>query len=207
MDAQFAKWFAEGRASVAPTFAPRASVGKPIELRATADKPAPVAPVQPQEPLPSLGKERKPACTEPWKSLYILRRGVLPCCYGGEPIAPMDQYREAWNGPLIQAIRSELKDGRFHEYCLKSPACPIIRKSAESHELPANQRARMRLSRWKARIDHVTGGAIVSVLYAAQWLGIRARSAATDPQYIAHHVRRLLGNSTRGRLPPDATVR
>jgi pyruvate-formate lyase-activating enzyme len=205
MDAQFTTWFEEGRASVAAASTLGTSVGEPvlpIQPIPPVQPAAPIQPVQPkEEPLPSLGQERKPACTEPWKSLYILRRGVLPCCYGGEPIAPMDQYREAWNGPLLQAIRSDLKDGRFHTYCLKSPACPIIRKSAESHELPAKQRARLRLSRWKAHLDYVTGGAIVKVLYTAQWLGIRVRRAATDPQYVAHHVRRLLGDVSRGSLP------
>lgn len=53
----------------------------PIEVRPVA-MPAEAA-------RPSLGAERKPACTEPWRSLYILRRGVLPCCYGGAPIADM----------------------------------------------------------------------------------------------------------------------
>ena len=36
--------------------------------------------------MESLGEEKLPACMEPWTSLYILRRGVLPCCYGGIPL-------------------------------------------------------------------------------------------------------------------------
>ncbi|HEX7020581.1 MAG TPA: SPASM domain-containing protein, partial [Gemmatimonadaceae bacterium] len=99
------------------------------------------------DPLPSLGRERRPLCTEPWKSLYILRRGVLPCCYGGAPIAPMDQYRDAWNGPLVQDIRAALVQGRFHDYCLRSFTCPIVKKAAEAQSLPWPHRARLRLRR------------------------------------------------------------
>lgn len=80
-----------------------------------------------------------PACTEPWRTLYILRRGVLPCCYGGFPIAPADGYREAWNGPAIQSIRRALAAGRFGEYCLRSPSCPIVRKGLESGALPRRE--------------------------------------------------------------------
>jgi len=211
MDAQFSRLFDEGRGSVAARSASAPAAlrrDEPAASRAPAVAPdaseAPASPepiVIPLEPLPSLGGERKPACTEPWKSLYILRRGVMPCCYGGEPIAPMDQYREAWNGPLVQQIRSELKEGRFHSYCIKSPACPIVRKSAEAHDLPAAQRFRMRLRRWKARADRLTGGAIGKTLFAAQWLTIRAKRVASDPRYVSHHIRRLLGDSSRGPLP------
>ena len=119
-----------------------------------ADQRAPV----PAAPLPSLGGERLPACLEPWKSLYILRRGVLPCCYGGRPIAPMEDHREAWNGPLMQSIRAELVAGRFHDYCLSSPACPIVRKSAEAHTLPVGQRALLGARRLWTRLDRRLGG-------------------------------------------------
>jgi hypothetical protein len=90
--------------------------------------------------LPSLGGERLPACSEPWKSLYILRRGVLPCCYGAKPVAKMDAYRETWNSPDVQAIRASLLEGRFHDYCLRSPTCPIVRKSDAAGTLPRSQR-------------------------------------------------------------------
>ena len=85
----------------------------------------------------ALARRRAAArCSEPWKSLYILRRGVMPCCYGGEPLAPMESYRETWNSPEVQAIRSSLLQGQFHDYCLRSPACPIVRKSNEAGILP-----------------------------------------------------------------------
>ena len=86
------------------------------------------------EPAPSgddgaLGEDRVPACLEPWKSLYVLRRGVLPCCYGARPVAAMGEYREAWNGPLLQDVRRHIAQGEFHAYCLGSQSCPIVRKS------------------------------------------------------------------------------
>jgi MoaA/NifB/PqqE/SkfB family radical SAM enzyme len=184
MDAQFTQWFEAGRASVAPE-----PSGKPAP-------PAPTA-LPTREALPSLGAERKPLCTEPWKSLYILRRGVFPCCYGGEAIAPMDQYKDAWNGPLMRAIRDDLKDGRFHSYCIKSPACPIVRKSAAARDLPATQRMLMRFFRWSERVVPID-----KVRSAVEWTATRVVRAARDPKYVTHHIRRLLGDSSRGALPP-----
>lgn len=97
------------------------------------------APLPIVEDPPSIGAEKVPLCTEPWKSLYILRRGVLPCCYGGHPIAPMNEYDNVWNSQLLQGIRSELAAGRFHRYCLDSPSCPIVRKSSHAQSLPPQQ--------------------------------------------------------------------
>ncbi len=91
-------------------------------------------------PLPSLGEDRLPLCIEPWKSLYILRRGVLPCCYGAAPLAPMEEYRETWNSPTLQAIRRDLAAGRFHDYCLSSESCPIVRKAAHQKGLGGSER-------------------------------------------------------------------
>jgi sulfatase maturation enzyme AslB (radical SAM superfamily) len=110
------------------------------------------------EALPSLGGEQQPACLEPWKSLYILRRGVMPCCYGGAPIAPMEDYRTAWNSPLMQSIRGELLAGRFHDYCLCSTACPIVRKLDKAKALPLRKRVRLKAREWWARIDRRLAG-------------------------------------------------
>ena len=127
---------------------------------AGAQAPALAAPAPPvaEGPLPSLGGERLPVCQEPWKSLYILRRGVFPCCYGGEPIAPMNGYREAWNSPRMQAIRSELAAGRFHEYCLKSSSCPIVRKTEQGRGLDPGDSRYLRVRRLWHRLDRVLGG-------------------------------------------------
>ncbi len=127
------------------------------EGRAAPPVEARTAPVAAAEPVPSLGGGTL-ACEEPWKSLYILRRGVFPCCYGGEPIAPMNGYREAWNSPLMRAIRGELAAGRFHEYCLKSSSCPIVRKAEQGRSLPSHDSRYLRVRRLWHRLDRSLGG-------------------------------------------------
>jgi hypothetical protein len=64
----------------------------------------------------------------------------------------MDQYREAWNGPLVQDIRAALVQGHFHDYCLRSFTCPIVKKAAEAQSLPWPHRARLRLRRAAASL-------------------------------------------------------
>jgi len=162
MGAQFDRWFEDGRREAAAALAGNAT---PAVAEAPAADPAPAAaePVRaaepaPSEPLPSLGGERKPICTEPWKSLYILRRGVFPCCYGGTPLAKMEGYRDAWNSPEVQAIRAELAQGRFHQYCLNSPACPIVRKAHEAAELTPAQTARLETRRLWLKVDRAGQG-------------------------------------------------
>jgi pyruvate-formate lyase-activating enzyme len=146
---------AVGGASPAAEPAPAAPPSTPPPVR---EQPVEVVPAAPTGPLPSLGAEQQPACTEPWTSLYILRRGVLPCCYGGSPIAPMTDYRAAWNGELMQSIRSELLQGRFHDYCLRSTACPIVRKSEAAAVLPTRQRWLMKARHAWWRLNRDTGG-------------------------------------------------
>jgi MoaA/NifB/PqqE/SkfB family radical SAM enzyme len=95
---------------------------------------------------------RLPICTEPWTSLYVLRRGTLPCCYGGPVLAPMASFQETWNSPLVQDIRRELRDGRFHAYCFDSPECPIVRKAAEGGEIEGGQAALLIARRGLSRL-------------------------------------------------------
>jgi MoaA/NifB/PqqE/SkfB family radical SAM enzyme len=82
------------------------------------------------EAKPDLGHGRLPLCREPWQNYYILRRGIMPCCYGGDKIAPMDRWEEAWNSRALHEIRAHLADGRFSRYCLESLACPIVQRHA-----------------------------------------------------------------------------
>ena len=82
----------------------------------------------------TLGEGGVPACLEPWKSLYVLRRGVMPCCYGDRPLAPMGEYRDTWNAPILQDIRRHIARGEFHAYCLGSQSCPIVRKSRHARD-------------------------------------------------------------------------
>lgn len=69
-----------------------------------------------------------PLCREPWENYYILRRGIVPCCYGRDVIAPMSEWREAWNSPQLQEIRDFLSRGELSPYCLNSPSCPIVQR-------------------------------------------------------------------------------
>jgi hypothetical protein len=133
---------------------PAASAPSPA---ATAPATEPRAEPLPGEPRPSLGAERLPLCQEPWKSLYILRRGIYPCCYGGRPIAGMDDHAAAWNAPAMQEIRGELAAGRFARYCLESPACPIVRKAAAGAPSRPPARARRLRRAWR-RLDRGLGG-------------------------------------------------
>jgi len=103
-----------------------------------------------------LGSEVLPLCTEPWKSLYILRRGVLPCCYGDHPIADMDDFADAWNSQTLQGIRHELAAGRFHAYCLDSPACPIVRKTTQADTFSKRDRMMIVARGIWSRLNDVT---------------------------------------------------
>ena len=120
------------RAAGGPPAAPAVEAG-PEPPRPADPEPAPPRESD-AEPAPgdddgALGDGRLPACLEPWKSLYVLRRGVMPCCHGNRPLAAMGEYREAWNGPLLQDVRRHIARGEFHAYCLGSQSCPIVRKS------------------------------------------------------------------------------
>jgi hypothetical protein len=145
--------------------------------------------------LPSLGPEREPACLEPWKSLYILRRGVLPCSYGGAPIAPMEEYRTVWNSKKMQAIRAALLHDKLHSYCLESPACPIVRKAQQTRRMPLHQRAMLRGRHLWNPINRVFAGWPNRFVYhPLKRTARRVRRAATDPVYVSRKiVSRLTG--------------
>lgn len=84
--------------------------------------------MSPKESRGGAPPSEMPLCREPWESFYILRRGILPCCFGGTVLAPMDGYAEAWNSPVLQEIRSYLARGELSPYCLLSPGCPIVQR-------------------------------------------------------------------------------
>ena len=158
-------------------------VAQPEPVQAPAD-----AELPPAEPLPSLGGEKQPLCLEPWRSLYILRRGTMPCCYGGDPVADFDGYREAWNGPEIVHIRESLAAGKFPQYCLESPACPIVRKHQETGEMPAFQRGLLAArKRWFAFERATEDG----WRYALAW---PVRAGVRFTVGMIRHPRRTLGN-------------
>jgi hypothetical protein len=159
MEAGFTELFEEGRRRAAAL----APVGpRPPARRPAMAGPPPAAPVAPEPVRPGedagpaaepvdAPPARLPLCTEPWSSLYVLRRGTLPCCYGGLPLAPMEGFPQAWNSPLMQELRRELRDGRFHRYCFDSPDCPLVRKAEESGRLSASQRMLLLSRRLLAR--------------------------------------------------------
>ena len=82
-----------------------------------------------------LGASKFPLCREPWQSYYILRRGILPCCYGYKPIALMNEWATAWNSPKLQDIRKNLREGNLSSYCRKSLACPIVQRYRSQAEI------------------------------------------------------------------------
>ena len=204
MGALFQDAFDAGRSGSVPSPEPPAVRPPVAEAAPRSDTPAPALPALPavEEPLPPLGSERVPACLEPWKSLYVLRRGVFPCCYGASPIAPMDQYRAAWNSDVLRDIRHELAEGRFHDYCVKSVACPIIRKAHEAHALPAGQELMLRVRRVVNRVDRATHGGVGRTVENLRWVGARLVTAATHPSYVLRHTRRL-ARAARDRVTPS----
>jgi hypothetical protein len=87
-----------------------------------------------------------PLCSEPWKTLYVLRRGIMPCCYGKVPVAtwdeqgdrPLDVFlRSVLNSPKLQEIRGDLARGQLSNYCLRSPSCPIVKQARAEGRLAA----------------------------------------------------------------------
>lgn len=82
-----------------------------------------------------IGETGMPLCREPWKNLYILRRGILPCCYGNPVGYPFPDYAEAWNSPEIQEIRRYLSQGKLSPYCMECLGCPIVQRYLAEHPL------------------------------------------------------------------------
>ena len=58
----------------------------------------------------ALGGANLPLCREPWMSFYILRRGVMPCCYGW----PVDEF--ITDGISRRMLESILEDISTEHY-------------------------------------------------------------------------------------------
>jgi MoaA/NifB/PqqE/SkfB family radical SAM enzyme len=78
-----------------------------------------------------------PLCTEPWKTIYVLNRGIMHCCFAKSPILAWNQrgdktliqfIRYAWNSPIMQEIRAALANRQLHDCCVKAKSCPIVQK-------------------------------------------------------------------------------
>ena len=80
-----------------------------------------------------IGESGMPLCKEPWENLYILRRGILPCCYGNPVGYAFPDYAQAWNSPEIQEIRRYLSQGKLSPYCMECLGCPIVQRYLAEH--------------------------------------------------------------------------
>jgi MoaA/NifB/PqqE/SkfB family radical SAM enzyme len=70
-----------------------------------------------------------PICAEPWSSLYLLRRGFMPCCYSKRAIAPWGTPPEqVWNSPFMKQLRTDLAAGRLNDHCRSCTTCPIVQR-------------------------------------------------------------------------------
>ncbi len=85
----------------------------------------PRAPIADPEALSGTGL---PLCREPWMSFYILRRGVMPCCYGFPVDEFVTDYTRVWNSPKLREIRRYLAKGKLSPYCRECLSCPIVQR-------------------------------------------------------------------------------
>lgn len=78
-----------------------------------------------------------PLCSEPWKTVYPVSRGITPCCFGREPIAswdergdtPLDEFiQKAINNPAMQEIRTALAKRELSDYCRRCTSCPVTKR-------------------------------------------------------------------------------
>ena len=78
-----------------------------------------------------------PVCSEPWQSLYALKRGIVSCFCSRNQLAPWDQrgnrpliefVAEVWNGGLMREIREALAAGELHNMCRRTPDCPVVKR-------------------------------------------------------------------------------
>jgi hypothetical protein len=76
--------------------------------------------------------------------MYVLSRGIMPCCYATEPLArwtdqgdrSLEQFlRDVFNGPAYQEIRRELAAGRLSNYCQRTASCPIVKQRRADGQL------------------------------------------------------------------------
>jgi MoaA/NifB/PqqE/SkfB family radical SAM enzyme len=88
-----------------------------------------------------------PLCAEPWKTLYVLARGIMPCCYATEPLArwedqgerSLDDFlRDTFNSAEYQTLRRELAAGRLAPYCRNTPSCPVLKRMTDESGTVSN---------------------------------------------------------------------
>jgi len=82
-------------------------------------------------------RQNVPLCSEPWQSVYLLKRGMAACCFGRQTVTTInaptreleDYAREVFNNQAFQTIRAALARRELADYCLKTPSCPIVKKA------------------------------------------------------------------------------
>ena len=105
----------------------------------------------------------------------------------------MTGYREVWNSPLLQDIRAHLARGEFHSYCLASPACPIVRKKFEAHELARPSKTAIRA---REAVNWVHNKWPRTV-WVAQWSTLSLKRVFTEPAYWEKQAARVWRAITR----------
>jgi MoaA/NifB/PqqE/SkfB family radical SAM enzyme len=87
---------------------------------------------------PEADTSSRPLCAEPWKTIYVLARGIMPCCYATEPIAKwtdqgersLDEFlHDVFNSGEYQNLRRELAAGRLAPFCRSTPSCPVAKRA------------------------------------------------------------------------------
>jgi len=81
--------------------------------------------------------KNKPLCSEPWQCLYVLNRGIIPCCFGKNSIGTLDGVENSklenfldntWNSGVLLEMREKLAKRQLSDYCKNTPSCPIVKK-------------------------------------------------------------------------------
>lgn len=81
-----------------------------------------------------------PICSEPWKTIYVLRRGLMPCCFAKKPLTQwspgpgqnlQESLEQAFNSPEYQQLRANLAQGKLPEFCLECKSCPITKRKTQ----------------------------------------------------------------------------
>jgi MoaA/NifB/PqqE/SkfB family radical SAM enzyme len=92
-------------------------------------------------------RQGEPLCSEPWKTAYLLDRGIMPCCYGREPMVGWNEIDQdnlesslhaAFNSEPLQELRRDLRNGRLGKYCERTQGCPIVKQRTTALAVPAD---------------------------------------------------------------------
>lgn len=69
-------------------------------------------------------------CSYPWNSLHVYIDGeAAPCCYTTQRVGNIltaGGVAAVWNGPAIQALRTDIAAGRLNPVCVGAP-CPYVK--------------------------------------------------------------------------------